>query len=175
MSEKFRLDRRIGFQNTINTKCINVNIDSIVFEAYISIFYVWGIFCKKFFFHFFSTFYSLKTFHKVQAMIQIPVVQIGYEIHVCETISFSTEFLGQTHRETISTWNSIMIINHLWLNTSFFFIKATETYFCIYLFVLWSDLESSRMCHWNKILIPPFGACSTLHVCMTINCKVYIK
>ena len=29
MSEKFRLDRKIGFQNTFNTKCINVIIDSI--------------------------------------------------------------------------------------------------------------------------------------------------
>ena len=29
MSEKFRLDRKIGFQNTFYTKCINVLIDSI--------------------------------------------------------------------------------------------------------------------------------------------------
>ena len=29
MSEKFRLDRKIGFQNTFYTKCINVIIDSI--------------------------------------------------------------------------------------------------------------------------------------------------
>ena len=29
MSEKFRLDRKIGFQNTFNTKCINVIINSI--------------------------------------------------------------------------------------------------------------------------------------------------
>ena len=29
MSEKFKLDRKIGFQNTFNTKCINVKIDSI--------------------------------------------------------------------------------------------------------------------------------------------------
>ena len=29
MSEKFRLDCKIGFQNTFNTKCINVIIDSI--------------------------------------------------------------------------------------------------------------------------------------------------
>ena len=29
MSEKFRLDHKIGFQNTFNTKCINVIIDSI--------------------------------------------------------------------------------------------------------------------------------------------------
>ena len=29
MSEKFRLDRNIGFQNTFYTKCINVIIDSI--------------------------------------------------------------------------------------------------------------------------------------------------
>ena len=29
MSKKFRLDRKIGFQNTFYTKCINVIIDSI--------------------------------------------------------------------------------------------------------------------------------------------------
>ena len=29
MSEKIRLDRKIGFQNTFYTKCINVVIDSI--------------------------------------------------------------------------------------------------------------------------------------------------
>ena len=29
MSEKFRLDRKIGFQNTLYTKCINVIIESI--------------------------------------------------------------------------------------------------------------------------------------------------
>ena len=29
MSEKFRLDHKIGFQNTLYTKCINVIIDSI--------------------------------------------------------------------------------------------------------------------------------------------------
>ena len=29
MSEKFRLDRKIGFRNTFYTKCINVKFDSI--------------------------------------------------------------------------------------------------------------------------------------------------
>ena len=29
MSEKFRLDRKIGFQNIFYTKCINVITDSI--------------------------------------------------------------------------------------------------------------------------------------------------
>ena len=29
MSEKFRLDRKISFQNTFYTKCLNVIIDSI--------------------------------------------------------------------------------------------------------------------------------------------------
>ena len=29
MSENFRIDRKIGFQNTFYTKCINVIIDSI--------------------------------------------------------------------------------------------------------------------------------------------------
>ena len=40
MSEKIRLDHKIGFQNTFYTKCINVIIDSInwpfnYFEEYI--------------------------------------------------------------------------------------------------------------------------------------------
>ena len=56
---------------------------------------------------------------------------------------------------------SIAIINQLLLNTLIFFIKITETFLYLYLFVLWSDLESSGMC-WNKIPIPPFGACSSL-------------
>ena len=29
MSEKFRLDRKIGFQNTFYTKCINIFTDSV--------------------------------------------------------------------------------------------------------------------------------------------------
>ena len=29
MSKKYRLDRKIGFQNTLYTKCSNVVIDSI--------------------------------------------------------------------------------------------------------------------------------------------------
>ena len=29
MSEKFRLDRKIDFQNTFYTKCINIFIDSV--------------------------------------------------------------------------------------------------------------------------------------------------
>ena len=29
MSEKFRIDRKIGFQNTFYTKCLNVINDSI--------------------------------------------------------------------------------------------------------------------------------------------------
>ena len=65
-----------------------------------------------------------------------------------------------------STRNSIRIINHLTLNTMDFFIKDTNAYLCFYLFVLWSDLESSRMCRWNKIPIPPSGTCSSVyHVC----------
>ena len=34
MSEKFRLDCKIVFQNTFFTKCINVTIDSIVYFNY---------------------------------------------------------------------------------------------------------------------------------------------
>ena len=29
VSEKFRLDSKIGFQNSLNTRCINIIIDSI--------------------------------------------------------------------------------------------------------------------------------------------------
>ena len=46
MSEKFRLDRKIGFRNRFYTKCINVIIDSIgpsiilrsIFQSFVSIF-----------------------------------------------------------------------------------------------------------------------------------------
>ena len=69
------------------------------------------------------------------------------------------QILGHADRETISTGNSIAIINHLPLHISNFFIKAMATY----LNVLWSNLESSGMCRWNKILIPPFGARSTVY------------
>ena len=56
-------------------------------------------------------------------------VRLGYEIHV-ETISISTHLLGHTHRETISTWNSIAIIIHISLNASNCFIIAAKTYLC---------------------------------------------
>ena len=42
-------------------------------------------------------------------------VRLSYEIHV-ETISISTDSLGHTHRETISTQKNITIINHLSLS-----------------------------------------------------------
>ena len=58
-----------------------------------------------------------------------------------ETISISTDFLGHIHRETISTRNSIAIINHLSLNALNCFIIATKTYLCLYVSILWSDLE----------------------------------
>ena len=80
-----------------------------------------------------------------------------------ETISISIKILGHTHRETISTRNSIAIINHLSLNTLNCFIIATNTYLCLYVCILWSDLESSRMCLWNKIPIPLFGARSNVY------------
>ena len=89
-------------------------------------------------------------------------VRLGYEIHV-ETIASSTDSLGQTHRETISTRNSIVIINHFLLNALNYFIIATKTYLCLYVSILWSDLDSSRMCFWNKIPIPPFGARSNVY------------
>ena len=89
-------------------------------------------------------------------------VRISFEIHV-ETISISINFLGYTHRETISTRNSIAIINHLSLNSLNCFIIATKTYLCLYVSILWSHLESSRMCLWNKIPIPLFGARSNVY------------
>ena len=89
-------------------------------------------------------------------------VRLGFEIHV-ETISISINFLGHIHRETISTRNSIAIINHLSLNSLNCFIIATKTYLCLYVSIFWSDLESSRMCLWNKIPIPLFGARSNVY------------
>ena len=89
-------------------------------------------------------------------------VRRGYEIHV-ETIAISTNSLGHTHRETISTRKSIAIINHFLLNALNYFIIATKTYLCLYVSILWSNLERSRMCLWNKIPIPLFGACSSVY------------
>ena len=90
-------------------------------------------------------------------------VRLGYEIHV-ETIAISTDSLGHTHRETISTRNSIAIINHFLLNALTCFIIATKTYLCLYVSILWSDLESSPMFLWNNgELIPPFGARSNVY------------
>ena len=37
------------------------------------------------------------------------------------------------------------------------FIKDTNTYLCL----LWNNLKSSRMWHWNKILLAYFGAGSS--------------
>ena len=93
-------------------------------------------------------------------------VRLSYEIHV-ETIAISADSLGHTHRETISSRNVIAIINHFLLNALTCFIIATKTYLCLYVSILWSDLESSRMCLWNKIPIPPFGARSNVyHPCV---------
>ena len=89
-------------------------------------------------------------------------VRLGYEIHV-ETTAISTDSLGHTHRETISTRNSIAIINHFLLDALNYLIIATKTYLCLYVSILLIDLESSRMCLWNKIPIPPFGACSNVY------------
>ena len=94
-------------------------------------------------------------------------VRFGSEINV-ETISISINFLGVTQRETISTRNIIAIINLISLNSLNCFIIAAKTYLCSYVFILWSDLESSRMCLWNKKPIPLFGARSNVyHPCST--------
>ena len=84
-------------------------------------------------------------------------VRLGYGNHV-ETISISTEFFGQIHRETFPTRKSIAIINHL-----HFFRKGHLDLSLFITFVLWSDLESSRMYRWNKISVPPFGARSIVY------------
>ena len=75
-----------------------------------------------------------------------------------DTISNTINFFGHTQTETISTRNSIAIINHFSFNSLNCFIIATKTYLCLYVSILWSDLKSSRMCLWNKIPIPLFGA-----------------
>ena len=93
-----------------------------------------------------------------------------------ETISLSTDYFGHTHRETISTRNSITIISHLSINTLNCFIIATKTYLCLYVSILWSDLESSRMYLWNKIPIPPFRARSNVnHPCTSCFVKKYFS
>ena len=82
------------------------------------------------------------------------------------TISISTNFFGHTQRETISTRNNIAINHHLSLNALNCVIIATKTYLCLYVSILRNDLESSRMCLWNKIPIPHFGARSHVnHPC----------
>ena len=73
------------------------------------------------------------------------VFALVFEIHV-ETIAISINLLRHTHRETISTRNSITIINHLSLNSLNCVIISTKTYLCLYVSIIWSDLESSRMC-----------------------------
>ena len=87
-----------------------------------------------------------------------------------ETISISTDFLGHTHTKTISTRNNIAIIHHLSLNALNCVIISTKTYICLYVSILWNDLESSLMCLWNKIPIPPFGARSHVyHPCSMVK------
>ena len=76
---------------------------------------------------------------------------------------------GATHRESFSTRNSIAIINHLSFNALNYFIIVTQLYLCLYFSILCSDLENSRMCLWNKIPIPPFGARSNVYH----PCKCY--
>ena len=86
-----------------------------------------------------------------------------------ETISISSDFLGHIHRENISTRNSIAIINHLSLDALNYFIMVTKSYLCLHVSILWNDLESSRMCLWSKIPIPPIGARSNVyHPCVCI-------
>ena len=78
-------------------------------------------------------------------------VRLGFKIHM-ETISISINFLGHIHRETISTRNSIAIINHLSLNSLNCFIIATKTYLCLYVSIFWSDLECNKIIY--KVDVP---------------------
>ena len=84
-----------------------------------------------------------------------------------ETISISSDVLGRIHKENISTRNSIAIIKQLSLNALNYCIMVTKSYLCLHVSILWNDLQSSRMCLWSKIPIPPFGARSNVyHPCL---------
>ena len=104
-------------------------------------------------------------------------ILLSYEIHV-ETISISTDISGHIHTETISTWNNIAIINHLSLNALDCFIIVAKACHCLYVSILWNDLESSRMCLWNKYryllleLVPMF---TTPEICNRVTTLVDVR
>ena len=87
-----------------------------------------------------------------------------------EIISVSTAVLGRMHREVIFTRHSIAIIIHFSLETEKKIIRTTDTYLCLSVSSLWTNLASSRMCDWNRNSLPLFGGRSKLyHQCYMLK------
>ena len=80
-----------------------------------------------------------------------------------EIISVSTAFLGRMRREVIFTRHSIAIIIHFSLETKKKIKRTTDTYLCLPVSSLWTNLASSRMCDWNRNSLPLFGGRSKLY------------
>ena len=80
-----------------------------------------------------------------------------------EIISVSIAVLGRMHREVIFTRHSISIIIHFSLETEKKIIRTTDTYLCLSVSSLWTNLASSRMCDWNRNSLPLFGGRSKLY------------
>ena len=80
-----------------------------------------------------------------------------------EIISASIAVLGRMHREVIFTRHSIAIIIHFSLETEKKIIRTTDTYLCLSVSSLWTNLASSRMCDWNRNSLPLFGDRSKLY------------
>ena len=91
-----------------------------------------------------------------------------------EIISVSIAVLGRMRREVIFTRQRIAIIIHFSLETEKKIIRTTDTYLCLSVSSLWTNLASSRMCDWNRNSLPLFGGRSKLyHPCSngTMNQK----
>ena len=82
---------------------------------------------------------------------------------IAEIISVSIAVLGRMHREVIFTRHSIAIIIHFSLETLKKFKRTTDTYLCLSVSSLWTNLASSRMCDWNRNSLPLFGGRSKLY------------
>ena len=80
-----------------------------------------------------------------------------------EIMSVSNAVLGRMHREVIFTRHSIAIIIHFSLKTEKKIIRTTDTYLCLSVSSLWTNLASSRMCDWNRHSLPLFGGRSKLY------------
>ena len=86
-----------------------------------------------------------------------------------EIILVSTAVVGRMHREVIFTRHSIAIIIHFSLETEKKIIRTTDTYLCLSVSSLWTNLASSRMCDWNRNSLPLFGGRSKLyHPCSSL-------